>query len=813
MSFLNPALLIGLGLTLIPVVLHLFLRAKPKRMIFPALRLIQQRRRQNVRRIKLRHLWLLLLRIAIIALIVLAICRPSLPAANYSLTTVEWGKLITIGLAALGAYLSVMRWWQGQAVSKNVLLTRRTVLRGGVGTAAFLLALLGVIWPYVNRVTADLKDPTPRVSEYVPVAAVFLFDTSVSMSYKQANKTRLRVAQETAKSHLTHLPSGSKVAVAASGEATPTAFSADLVAAQSRIDAMDIKSVSVPFNDRLKALLQMQEEDRQRVSSEQSTVPTDKRQDRFVREIYIFTDLTKSGWRDESMREELQRLRWVGIYLVDVGEKNPVNVALTDLKLSREAVPAGSSIRVEASVSGVGDVKPEQTVELYLKSGEGKLTRQGVETVKVVPGNESRVTFNSIQMPDQPYVQGELRLTGADPLSADDVLNFSVHTIPSLKVLIVAERPEISHYWTLALKNLTDAGNSAFQTEQATPDQLADRDLNAFDVICLFNANKPSDAVWTKLRAFVEGGGGLGVFLGANTAAFDNENKERINQAAYQTDAAQLVLPARPIASVPHKPAKTIDLRKSQHPLLKRFDDLDALSELGAIDVRRYWKVEPIADSSVIARYVGAADVEASGTPAMLERRIGQGRVFMLTTSIDAKSWNDLLSSPFYIVLVDQITQYLAWQASGKFNHQVGDEVSLPIGRDQTLTKVIVRMPDFKQRAMDIPPQSRFITLRDLTAAGSYSVDSADRSVNYHAGFSLNLAASESDLTRLEPTDLNKILGEKRYVITDKLQDLERDVNTGRLGQEMYGMVVAILVAVFALEQFTATWFYRTDES
>jgi hypothetical protein len=29
----------------------------------------------------------------------------------------------------------------------------------------------------------------------------------------------------------------------------------------------------------------------------------------------------------------------------------------------------------------------------------------------------------------------------------------------------------------------------------------------------------------------------------------------------------------------------------------------------------------------------------------------------------------------------------------------------------------------------------------------------------------------------------------------------------------MYGMVVAFLVAVFALEQFTATWFYRTDES
>ena len=28
----------------------------------------------------------------------------------------------------------------------------------------------------------------------------------------------------------------------------------------------------------------------------------------------------------------------------------------------------------------------------------------------------------------------------------------------------------------------------------------------------------------------------------------------------------------------------------------------------------------------------------------------------------------------------------------------------------------------------------------------------------------------------------------------------------------MYSLIVAFLVAIFALEQFTATWFYRTDE-
>ena len=76
MTLLNPALLAGLLLAVIPVLLHLMLRAKPKRLVFPALRLIQQRRLQNVRRMNLRHLWLLLLRMGVIAMIVLAVCRP-----------------------------------------------------------------------------------------------------------------------------------------------------------------------------------------------------------------------------------------------------------------------------------------------------------------------------------------------------------------------------------------------------------------------------------------------------------------------------------------------------------------------------------------------------------------------------------------------------------------------------------------------------------------------------------------------------------------------------------------------------------------
>src|SRR5262249_5873216 len=76
MSFVHPLLLGGLLLVGIPVLIHLIMQQKPKHLIFPAFRFLVQRHRENQRRLKLRHLVLLLLRMALVALICLALARP-----------------------------------------------------------------------------------------------------------------------------------------------------------------------------------------------------------------------------------------------------------------------------------------------------------------------------------------------------------------------------------------------------------------------------------------------------------------------------------------------------------------------------------------------------------------------------------------------------------------------------------------------------------------------------------------------------------------------------------------------------------------
>lgn len=78
MGFLNPILLLGVIAAAIPLLIHLWSRRQAKRVDFSSLMFLLVAHRQSVRRIQLKNLLILFLRVAIIALIALALARPLL---------------------------------------------------------------------------------------------------------------------------------------------------------------------------------------------------------------------------------------------------------------------------------------------------------------------------------------------------------------------------------------------------------------------------------------------------------------------------------------------------------------------------------------------------------------------------------------------------------------------------------------------------------------------------------------------------------------------------------------------------------------
>jgi hypothetical protein len=79
-TFLHPLALLGLAAAAIPALLHLLQRRTPPELDFPPLRYLAAAERASARRLKLRHLVLLLLRTALIIAVVVAAARPLVPA-------------------------------------------------------------------------------------------------------------------------------------------------------------------------------------------------------------------------------------------------------------------------------------------------------------------------------------------------------------------------------------------------------------------------------------------------------------------------------------------------------------------------------------------------------------------------------------------------------------------------------------------------------------------------------------------------------------------------------------------------------------
>ena len=77
MSLMHAGLAAGAALAALPVILHLFMRQTPKHVIFPALRLVRERQKRSKKRMRIKNWLLLLARMAVLALMALALARPS----------------------------------------------------------------------------------------------------------------------------------------------------------------------------------------------------------------------------------------------------------------------------------------------------------------------------------------------------------------------------------------------------------------------------------------------------------------------------------------------------------------------------------------------------------------------------------------------------------------------------------------------------------------------------------------------------------------------------------------------------------------
>ncbi len=795
---------LGLGglLIAVPVLLHFLMQPKPVVMTFPALRFLQQRSATNKSRMRLRHLLLLLLRCLLIGVVALAFAGLSVASADFG----NWLTLGGIGLAtAIVGLVTAMAWFREN---------RNTAVVGVLGLILFLLAGF-LAWTALQIFGKEAGSKMIGRSD-APVAAIVLIDNSPTMEYRFENETRFDKAKDIAAWLISQLSIESQVCVAATDNDTPF-FSVDTAAAGKRLSKLDIVYQSATIPETLGRAL-----------------PLIEKSELERKEVYIFTDLTKKSWSAQRLDAALQRLAEgdeVSVFVIDVGVKDPSNLALEPIQLSDVAIaPRGEIIVASRIVSSTTGAAPSVTFQIQaddparpvVRDGKILYSTQMLTESTIAPamsptGENSATTplrFSfSDNLPEGVY-HGNIALNNADGLPGDDRRYFSFEVKPASPVLIVTGPDALPDALTACIAPYDSAEDGKSQFDVTTIDQLelqsADQ-FEGFDVIYLLDPGPLPLSLWDGLHAFVKNGNALAIFLGHNALRKGAADKSFLQPRAAELLGGKLTFPFRaPAGDVSLSPGRLT------HPIFKVFRQFESAVPWNANPVYYHWGIERDATWE---QYPTEVPLRLTNRePALLERSIGSGMVMVMTTPIsepaystDREIWNDLFVGdnwPIYQLTVN-MAKYLLQGDRDSINVQVGEIVSLQNDLAVYPESYRVFPPVAEKTPTNLSASEGRIGYKFADAPGNYYLQGDYDGEMVNRGFSANLRQRETDLTRATKDDVDLVLGTDRYQIATDQSEIEMKQGTARKGQEFFPLLMLLALVVMGVENLLSNRFYK----
>jgi len=645
-----------------------------------------------------------------------------------------------------------------------------------------------------------------------PVAAALVIDSSPRMDYRYQNTTLLDRARKEAAEVMRFLPGDSQIAVL---DCRPESlgFQPDRAAARYRLERISPLPGGLPLAaavDRAVQLLDTSQLD--------------------TKELYVFSDLARVAWPEATLRalaRQMASRSGLTMILVDVGVDEPRDFGLGDLQLSSEMAPIGSLAHVKLPVFGVNQTGAP-TVDFYLSelvwSGDAESDPAVAAQRAVFQRRESRtvsisadgLTTVSFAFPvNKPGIyQGYLEIRGEDPLRWNNRRFFTVHATAPWRILLVCADPAAENglflHRMLAPEAWTQTGRAIFECRLIDAKDYRSIQLNEFSAIALVDPPALLESFWDQLLDFVKKGGGLAIFLGRNSG-----------WAVEPTRSAQALLLAKPLRQARVPEGTFFSPPGFQHPVLSGLAPYRGSLPWDVAPVFRYWQLNDIQEKAQVVLPF------ADGQPAVLEYPIGEGRVLLFTTPISdpptPTAWNFLTAGESWAVvaLVHQAFSYLCGGMRYGWNYWTGQPIAMPI-RDES------PIHDLRTSRWQVQPahaeqpgtltadwdgEAKLLKVSAEGAWGNYRLIEASAPSGRILGFSLNLPAEHTDLTRIKPDELIRLLGTDRVRLERTLKD-RHHLGSGRSHQrELLPWLALVLLGCLLLEYWLANRFYEAGKA
>jgi hypothetical protein len=470
------------------------------------------------------------------------------------------------------------------------------------------------------------------------------------------------------------------------------------------------------------------------------------------KEVVVISDFQRATWQggsaDETarVRELLKKIGAAArLVLVDLGQNDAANVAVTSLESLDTLVTTARAARFRAVVRNFG---PERVTGRLLEF----LADERLVAQRSVDVNASGEAVEEFEVPFA--YGGEHRVSARlqkDALPLDDQRWLAAPVKDRLRVLCVSGgqsgggRGRVTDYLELAL---APAGASPpavggvrrgqIESTVISDGELAGFDLTAYDCVFLCNVRIFTEREAQTIETFLKGGGGVVWCLG------DQVSTENYNQLLYRQGKG--VLPAK-LGDRQGDPDQrenlfVFDPGDFAHPIVSAFQ---GNPNAGLETTTAYAYIKTALATGAGAHVALEFD---SGDPAIVEMPVGRGRSILVTTSVDER-WGTWPLWPSFLPLIHEIVQFAVAGRAGDRQRMVGEPLTEIFAATAVDVDVAVGRPDGQTQSARVVRQESLdeFVYEDTSESGIYEVNFAHPIARSEL-FAVNVDPRESNLAK-----------------------------------------------------------------
>ncbi len=494
------------------------------------------------------------------------------------------------------------------------------------------------------------------------------------------------------------------------------------------------------------------------------------------KELYLLSDYQINGFDQKQIQNAIDQTN-TGIpqklFHIPILHDLTENLSVDSVAVINRLIEKNQPLEISALVSNHHPEKHLNTMVSVILNG----ARVEQQQINLAPNSRQHVSFK-LTLTTDGFVEGYVEID-PDNLIEDNRYYFNFYVPPKLTVLHLKAPQLNKSFVPFVLRPAIEKG--IFSLKQQAANNWSSENFSNYNVIILEGVDQFSTSLISRLKNFVENGGGLLIIPGEN-----------ISTASYQSLFGELNLGK--MSGNFGSPSSTeqflsIEDINWEHPVFEGLFE-QRPTRLNPMEVYAGYRLLSSAGSNVLIRL-------SDRTPLLVESRSGKGSAFFLASPLQSE-WNQLPTKGFVVpllyricyyggvlgiserhaILTGEVFQTQFWNLEAPYLFQV-------VGAEDVKFQIT---PTFSGAAVNL-------SFPETAMPGNYKLMHNDRQI---ATISINHWPDES-LNRFYTPEQLKAFFPDGYLLNDN-QPLDVQVKQYRSGKELWRYFVGLALLLLLLE-------------